>query len=444
MRISPRPLRIDPESPFSGDLFNRQPFAEVLSKLLTETTDGAVVSLESEWGEGKTTFVRMWQAYLAKKSIQCIYIDAFKVDAFADPFSSLAAEIDAFAHRSGFESNVLKKAKSLAKTLLSISGRLGVKAATLGLIGPSEWQSFGELKEGILDEQDKLMDAAFNKKISAYQETESEIEALRKALSMLGKAAREKTKAPLIIIVDELDRCAPTYAIEFLESIKHYFNADDVNYLLVLNPSQLEESLRSCYGAGLNGRRYLQKFIDVSLSLPVANGEMKEQQLYAFCRRSIEAYEITHHGDLDNMAAAIADLANLYGSPLREIEKVIARVCLAYSVLPERYIRPFDFLAYLCFVRQYDPLLYQAIQVRKAPVAKMVKQLEDMPGKGRSSPWVDGVTTWIRWSFLTAEQINALPEAEKPRVDRFIGRFNLRQATFLDYVLSLIDNIALK
>lgn len=444
MRISPRPLPINPEDPFSGDLFNRKPFAEVLEKLLVDTTDGAVVSLESEWGEGKTTFVRMWQAHLEKKSIQCVYIDAFKIDAFADPFSALAAEIDAFAHRSGFESKVLVKAKSLAKTLLSISGKLGAKAATLGLIGTQEWDSFSELKGSVLEGQDKFIDAAFDKKVSSYLETNSEIEALKNALSKLGQATREKTKAPLIIIIDELDRCSPTYAIEFLESIKHYFNSDDVNYLLVLNSTQLEDSLRSCYGSGLNGRRYLQKFIDVSMSLPLAVGKVKEQQLITFCRQAIEAHEVDHHGDIHNMAEAIADLANLYGSPLREIEKVITRVCLAYSVLPKNHFRPFDFLAYLCFVRQYDLNLYQLIRLKKAPVNEMIKKLEDMNEKERPFAWIDQVTNLIRWSLLSNDEINSLPEDKKPKVDH-VKNFRLRDRdAFLDYVLSLIDNITLR
>jgi tRNA A37 threonylcarbamoyladenosine biosynthesis protein TsaE len=54
------------------DIFNRKPFAEELTKLVTNTDDELVIALDAKWGEGKTTFVKMWQGLLEESGIHSI------------------------------------------------------------------------------------------------------------------------------------------------------------------------------------------------------------------------------------------------------------------------------------------------------------------------------------------------------------------------------------
>ena len=37
----------------------------------------------------------------------------------------------------------------------------------------------------------------------------------------------------LVIFIDELDRCKPTYAIKLLERIKHYFNQEKITFVFI-------------------------------------------------------------------------------------------------------------------------------------------------------------------------------------------------------------------
>jgi hypothetical protein len=64
-----------------------------LYKLILSVEDELVLCLDAKWGEGKTTFVRMWRGFLLEKGVKTIYFDAFKNDFLGEPFAALSAEI---------------------------------------------------------------------------------------------------------------------------------------------------------------------------------------------------------------------------------------------------------------------------------------------------------------------------------------------------------------
>jgi len=52
------------------------------------------MALDSPWGSGKTTLVRMLMADLQDKGFQCTYFNAWKVDYVTDPLVALVSSID--------------------------------------------------------------------------------------------------------------------------------------------------------------------------------------------------------------------------------------------------------------------------------------------------------------------------------------------------------------
>ena len=69
-------------------------------------------------------------------------------------------------------------------------------------------------------------------------------------------------------MIDELDRCRPSYAIELLESAKHIFSVDGVVFALSTNRQQLEASIKGVYGDSFSATDYLERFFDISFRLP--------------------------------------------------------------------------------------------------------------------------------------------------------------------------------
>lgn len=72
----------------------------------------------------------------------------------------------------------------------------------------------------------------------------------------------------IIFIVDELDRCLPSYAIKVLERLHHLFDGiDNITVIISIDRKQLEHSIQQIYGTDTNVDKYLKKFINFSLTL---------------------------------------------------------------------------------------------------------------------------------------------------------------------------------
>jgi len=78
-------IEIDVNDIFKNDLLGRQSEIENLTPIILNFDDPFVLALDSPWGAGKTTFVRLWQAYLKKESKQSIYFNAWETDYAEDP-----------------------------------------------------------------------------------------------------------------------------------------------------------------------------------------------------------------------------------------------------------------------------------------------------------------------------------------------------------------------
>ena len=75
----------------------------------------------------------------------------------------------------------------------------------------------------------------------------------------------------LVIFIDELDRCKPSYAVQLLERIKHYFSNERVTFVFSINTNELQHTVERYYGDAFDSCKYLDRFFDLKLSLPPIN-----------------------------------------------------------------------------------------------------------------------------------------------------------------------------
>ena len=79
------------------------------------------------------------------------------------------------------------------------------------------------------------------------------------------KISEEQT---VVIMVDELDRCLPSYAIKVLERIHHVFSEmENVVVIVAMEKKQISNSLHQIYGDEMDVDRYLKKIIAFSFKL---------------------------------------------------------------------------------------------------------------------------------------------------------------------------------
>ena len=145
----------------------------------------------------------------------------------------------------------------------------------------------------------------------------------------------------LIIFVDELDRCRPSYAVKLLERIEHYFINERITFVFSVNLEQLQHTIKNFYGNDFDACRYLDRFFDLRVSLPQVDMEkyylsLKLYNVEEVCR------VLRHISETLNLTirelCKFYDLVNVSGmkSCFNETEdfmfKYIVTLCLALKI----------------------------------------------------------------------------------------------------------------
>ena len=96
-------------------------------------------------------------------------------------------------------------------------------------------------------------------------------------LEILNLIKIQNKKLPLFILIDELDRCRPNYAIELLENIKHIFDIEGIYFIVATNSQEFSHSINAIYGANFSSETYLKRFFNQEYTL-------KEPDIYDYCK----------------------------------------------------------------------------------------------------------------------------------------------------------------
>lgn len=251
---------------FDLDKFNRQIIAENLTKIIESKNKPMVISLDSDWGTGKTTFINMWKHMLDKDDqynikFNTLYFNAWEHDYIKDPLLAIFSEIESQMKENSPEiKEQLNKVKEKIKPYVKLAATSGIKMLTAGILDLNQID-FGKFNE---DELIKLAGELGNlsiKEISASKQVRTE---LKKELCNYQESSGKK----IIFFIDELDRCRPTFAIELLEVIKHLFNIDNFVFIISIDKEQLSHSVSTIYGQNMDTIGYLRRFFDLDYKLP--------------------------------------------------------------------------------------------------------------------------------------------------------------------------------
>ena len=161
----------------------------------------------------------------------------------------------------------VKSAVGASKVLLRSGLKLGVKAVTLGVVNADDLQA---VCDDIADELSEIADKHLGELITKTEKAKTTIEAFREALRQLPTLLSDRgadQRPRLVIIIDELDRCKPLFALSLLERVKHFYAVPDVHFVLGVHLGQLCSSVKVAYGPDIDAQVYLQKFIHLTMPL---------------------------------------------------------------------------------------------------------------------------------------------------------------------------------
>lgn len=258
IRIKLRDIDVPKDEPFRHDLLGRQEPAEVLTNLVGNLANSCVLAVDAPWGAGKTTFLRMWTQQLRNQGFLVVEFNAWETDFSQEPFLPLSTELTEGLQswETKLPSETLKTLKEASKKILRWVIPSAIRIASSSV--PGAGNELGESAASYIDER-----------LSGHVEARKSVVEFRNVLQDTTATLSEGNgNRPLMIVIDELDRCRPSYAIELLEMAKHLFSVDRIVFVLSINRDQLAHSVRALYGGNFDAPGYLRRFFDIDFRLP--------------------------------------------------------------------------------------------------------------------------------------------------------------------------------
>lgn len=252
---------------YKDDSIGRRNDVHSFVRMLNQLDAPCSIMLNGAWGSGKTFFVKQAQLVLdvlnpnseyfdsniAKSVVDTwsadkenanfdiepfvtVYYDAWEHDDEEDPILSIVYEII-----NGSNGENIPNKKDICNIVASIADAVlstNISGALQELRGKTD------------------LDGIKNKLI------------LRDQIKEFFSSLLPEKGNKLVIFVDELDRCSPTYAVKLLERIKHYFSLDNVIIVFSINRIELQKTIKKHYGDEFESARYLDRFFQLRLGMP--------------------------------------------------------------------------------------------------------------------------------------------------------------------------------
>lgn len=291
----------------SIDLLNNESIANTVVSLIQESDDRPLsFGIHGDWGAGKSSVLEMIQNKVDGLNQPnsdyycCIRFNGWKHQGFEDSkialMSSIVSDLSVIASEKakGDETlleNIKKRIGKLWKninwmTVAKTGAKVGVGLAT-GTTPIMLATSIPELIKDIGSSNDKMNQAISTAKsffkneafTESSEDTSSntEFKDFQNNFEMLLKEVGIKK---LIVLIDDLDRCIPSVAIEILEAVKLFMFTSKTAFVIAADEGMIKYAVKSHFPDVIMGEdeenssygfadKYLEKIIQVPFRIPV-------------------------------------------------------------------------------------------------------------------------------------------------------------------------------
>lgn len=365
------------------DILDRWEMVKQVLDLLTTLSDArssCTFAIDGKWGTGKTFLLNMLEPqlrnYQAGERFMVFHYNCWQYDYYDEPLvaivSSMLDNINKYTQF--FSSEIRKKIQS---GFVSIAKQVLKKVAC----------SFVESKIGI--EADDLSSLVEKMQETASQNVEEQHEydkyyafhkVIEEARVELSKLAEEQT---LVIVVDELDRCLPDYAIKTLERLHHLFaGLNNTVLIMALDKAQLGHTIKKIFGEDTDCDAYLQKFIDFILKINAGTVNDSFFEKYSDYITLFDESKLEPWSGIHNYIAALFSEMEI-----RRQEHLMKKVHIIHKLLFGS-LKDKDF-SFLCFelllavlseksiAKETAPFYYHEVKSRTNEFIRYVLQIDD-------------------------------------------------------------------
>ena len=246
--------------------------------------------------------------------------------------------------------------------------KLGAMVSTTAVLSP-KYLAASAISAGVVAVGDTLKSFLTKK---GEKTLEKVILEFRKTLSVITSELYSNGKNRLIFIIDELDRCRPSFAVETIEKIKHLFSVSGIIWVLVVNREQLKKTINHVYGTG-ESNQYLDKFIHVNTMLP----------------KTPPSYPLVHYPDhykelisqatlkipyIQDIKDVLIIFSRKFEISIRDLQRVIFYMNLLFDKTNYYYERWYIVLGtFLSIIKVVNSELYSTIKTKKISYDEIIK-----------------------------------------------------------------------
>lgn len=375
------PLPLDCGTEFSSDKLERAKYASFLTSFLVgEAAKGYVLNLNSGWGTGKTYFLKRWK-HSIDEAHPTVYIDAWKQDFSNDPMLAVISSIISQL-RAQSQSECEQKIQNIGSKAWGFCKQASpeiTKAVVKKLSGIDVDKVINESNDSNPFESKDFADASGKLVSAIIKDHDSKLKSIKEFKDSIAAFINDTLSCtaknyPTFIFIDELDRCRPTYAVEMLEVIKHFFDMPNVVFVVATDTEQLQHAVKAVYGNDFNANVYLSRFFQRRCTLQeqprlefIQNklSNLSESQLANFN----EVVWPVIDSDVEQISYLVASIADVFSLPLRETEQLVDKLKAVLFTVEGKRID----IILLCSLmiihdRYFD--YYQDIMFERRPLGK--------------------------------------------------------------------------
>ena len=263
------------------DILNRDKFVDDVFSVIETLSDNrksCTFAINGEWGSGKSFVLDMLEERLsiqqseetASDKYAVFHYNCWQYDYYEEPLYAIVSSMYDWIKSN--ESEFAKKAKNILLYVLIAFG-LTTKDSVNNVIKLLTDIDFSQINKDTKETIEKI-----NTKGKLDDELYTVQESIEFTRNLISKITEDQT---VIIVVDELDRCLPEYAIKVLERLHHLF--DDIENLVVIlavDKRHLDNTVKKIFNLeDIDINQYLAKFIDfeINLDIGVVNQNYKEK-----------------------------------------------------------------------------------------------------------------------------------------------------------------------
>lgn len=286
----------------------------------------------------------------------------------------------------------------------------------LGMAGDfvSHWTGFDPAAAGELAEKKKRANRGADRSnadlFTMFKRRKEALQRLKKALWSLFAGEMH----PVFVIVDELDRCRPDFAIQYLETIKHVFDIERLAFVLAVDVQQLEHSAKAMFGDKLNFPEYYRKFAHRNIHLPRPNEAGIQTLVTKYSDRYLDDQRLEAHRrktllNFENTRRELTELPHELGLTPRQIQeafRIIGHLTSSKENSGTLYYHIANAAIFLAFMSIWKPAQFHEFTSAQVSVGRLLEIVSQLPASKKNREW------WAFVLFMSLDSNDETPSIE--------------------------------